>query len=147
MRERLLREDNLNLANAIKICQAAEATQRQITTLGNDVVDVHSSVHYCKTKGRGKYKPRSQPNEAPTTNHPHKCGNCGTSHPPRKCLAFNKACNNCGKLGHFSKVCRSPKMSKGKIRYVSQDAHEASDSTSECDVYIGMVKSDTDKQE
>ena len=36
-------------------------------------------------------------------------------------------------------------MSKGKIRYVSQDAHEASDSTSECDVYIGMVKSDTDK--
>ena len=36
-------------------------------------------------------------------------------------------------------------MSKGKTRYVSQDAHEASDSTSECDVYIGMVKSDTDK--
>ena len=28
VRERLLREDNLNLANAIKICQAAEATQR-----------------------------------------------------------------------------------------------------------------------
>ena len=36
-------------------------------------------------------------------------------------------------------------MSKGEIRYVSQDAHVASDSTSECDVYIGMVKSDTDK--
>ena len=36
-------------------------------------------------------------------------------------------------------------MSKGKIRYVSQDAHEASDSTSECDVYISMVMSDTDK--
>ena len=88
VRERLLREDNLNLANAIKICQAAEATQRQITTLGNDVVDVHSSVHYCKTKGRGKYKPRSQPNEAPTTNHTQKCGNCGKSHPPRKCSAF-----------------------------------------------------------
>ena len=31
------------------------------------------------------------------------------------------------------------------IRYVSQDAHEASDSTSECDVDIGMAKSDTDK--
>ena len=38
VRERLLREDNLNLANAIKICQAAEATHRQITTLGNDVL-------------------------------------------------------------------------------------------------------------
>ena len=56
VRERLLREDNLNLANAVKICQAAEATQTQITTLGNDALDTHnSSVHYCKTKGRGQY--------------------------------------------------------------------------------------------
>ena len=141
-RERLLREENLNLANAIKICQAEEATQRQITTLGNDVVDIHSSVHYCKTKGRGQYKPRRQPNEAPTTNYTQKCGNCGTSQPSRKCPAYNKAGNNCGKLWHFSKVCRSPKMSKGDIQYVSQDAHETSDSTSECGVYIGMVKSD-----
>ena len=93
VRERLLREENLKLANAIKICQAAEATQRQITTLGNDVVDVHSFVNYCKTKGRGQQKPRRQPNEAPTTNHMQKCGNCGTAHPPRKCSAFNKACN------------------------------------------------------
>ena len=150
VRERLLREDNLNLANAIKICQAAEATQRQITTLGNDALDTHnSSVHYCKTKGRGQYKPRKQANEAQraaTTHDKQKCGNCGTTHPPRKCGAYNKACNNCGKLGHFSKVCRSPKISKGKIRYVSQNVHEASDSTSECDVYIGMVKSsDNDK--
>ena len=67
VRERLLREENLNLTNAIKICQAAEATQRQITTLGNDVVDVHSSVHYYKTKGRCQHKPRIQPNEAQTT--------------------------------------------------------------------------------
>ena len=70
-----------------------------------------------------------------------KGGNGGTAHPPRKCAAYNKACNNCGKLGHFSKVCRSPKMSKWKILYVSQNVHEASDSMSECDVYIGMVKS------
>ena len=118
VRERLLREDNLNLANAIKICQAAEATQRQITTLGNDALDTHnSSVHYCKTKGRGQYKPRKQPNEAKraaTTNNTQKCGNCDTAHPPQKCGAYNKGCNNCGKLGHFSKVCRSPKISKGR---------------------------------
>ena len=59
----------------------------------------------------------------------------------RECSAYNKACNNCGKLGHFSKVCRSPKISK-----VIQDVHGASDSTSECDAYIGMEKSsDNDK--
>ena len=141
VRERVLREENLNLANAVKICQAAEGTQRQITALGNYV---HSSVYYCKTKGRGQYKPRRQPNEAPPTNYTHKSGNCSTAHPPRKCSAYNKDCNNCGKLGHSSKVCRSPKMSKGKIRHVSQDAHETSDRTTEFDVFISMVKSDTD---
>ena len=46
VRERLLREDNLNLANAVQICQAAEATQGQINTLGDETVNAHSSsVH------------------------------------------------------------------------------------------------------
>ena len=77
VRERPLREDNLNLANAVKNCQAAEATQRQITTLGNDALETHK--YYCKTKGRGQYKPRKQPNEAQraaTTHDKQKCGNC-----------------------------------------------------------------------
>ena len=124
---------------------AAEATHRQITTLGNDALDTHnSSVHHCKTKGRGQYKPREQPNEAQraaTTHDKQKCGNCGTTHPPRRCGAY-KACNNCGKLGHFSKECRSPKISKEKIRYVSQNVHEASDSTSDRisgRIFVGMT--------
>ena len=33
VRERLLREDDLDLGKAIKICQAAEVTERQIETL------------------------------------------------------------------------------------------------------------------
>ena len=36
IRERLLREEDLTLDTAIKICQAAEAAQRQIQTLGQE---------------------------------------------------------------------------------------------------------------
>ena len=36
VRERLLREENLNLEKAVKICQAAEATERQIQTLSTE---------------------------------------------------------------------------------------------------------------
>jgi len=36
----------------------------------------------------------------------HKCGKCGREHPPRKCPAFGKVCNNCKNANHFAKCCR-----------------------------------------
>ena len=58
VRERLLREDDLTLATAIKIWQAAEATQRQITTLGKETrcttivhtLDERTCAVQCQTK-------------------------------------------------------------------------------------------------
>ena len=35
------------------------------------------------------------------------CSNCGSSHPPRQCLAYGKKCTYCGKINHFREVCRS----------------------------------------
>ena len=36
----------------------------------------------------------------------HVCGNCGGSHPPRRCPAYGKTCHHCSRLNHFSKMCR-----------------------------------------
>lgn len=36
-----------------------------------------------------------------------KCGNCGSTHGPRSCPAFNQSCSTCRKRGHFAKLCRS----------------------------------------
>ena len=39
----------------------------------------------------------------------------GKPHSSKPCLALNKKCNNCGKVGHFSKMCRSKtKLMSGK---------------------------------
>ena len=46
VRERLLREDDLTLQNAMNICQAAEATDRQLNKLDTEV-----TVNYCRGKG------------------------------------------------------------------------------------------------
>ncbi|XP_008211467.1 uncharacterized protein LOC100678320 [Nasonia vitripennis] len=35
------------------------------------------------------------------------CSRCGCLHPPRKCLAYNKRCSSCDKLGHFEWKCKS----------------------------------------
>ena len=46
VRERLLREDDLTLQKAMQICQAAEATERQLNKLDTEV-----TVNYCQGKG------------------------------------------------------------------------------------------------
>ena len=37
------------------------------------------------------------------------CGNCNTSHEPRKCPAFDSTCHHCGKKGHWRRACRQRK--------------------------------------
>ena len=55
VRERLLREENLNLDKAVKICQAAEATERQIQTLSTEKGASSSDVNYCQNTGRRQH--------------------------------------------------------------------------------------------
>lgn len=38
---------------------------------------------------------------------PDECKNCGIKHGSRACPAAEKACNGCGKIGHFEYVCRA----------------------------------------
>ena len=48
VRERLLREENQHLEKGVKICQAAEATERQIQTLSTEKGASGSDVNYCQ---------------------------------------------------------------------------------------------------
>ena len=43
-----------------------------------------------------------------------KCFLCGLArHPRSKCLAKNSVCNNCGKTGHYARVCKSVAQTAG----------------------------------
>ena len=51
--EHLLRKDDLDIDKAGKICQAAEATDKQILTLAQKgASSSDTSVNYCNTRGR-----------------------------------------------------------------------------------------------
>ena len=56
-----------------------------------------------------KHKRKSYQGKARTLKN-NQCGLCGGSYPHvGDCPAQGKKCHNCGKLNHFSRVCRSKK--------------------------------------
>ena len=71
VQERLFREDNLNLENAVKIRQAAEATERQIQSLSTEKGASSSEVNYCQNTARRQHGKSQQKNAA-------KCKYCDT---------------------------------------------------------------------
>ena len=40
------------------------------------------------------------------------CKRCGYTHPHASCPAFNKECYNCHTKGHFTALCRKPKLNR-----------------------------------
>ena len=96
LRERLLREKDLNLDKAVQMCRAAETTRAQAKELWRE----GAAVHALKADGRPA---KRFPKQRTAESHVDKkesgaCRRCGDTHPPNKCPAFGKSCNNCGKM-------------------------------------------------
>jgi hypothetical protein len=100
VRERLLQEPNLTLKTAMEICHAAESSKSQMQTLNPD----------SKVDAVEKSMPKRLIKD---------CKYCGGSHPPRRCPAYGKECKECGRVGHYERVCMS-KESRYSDRYESR---------------------------
>ena len=69
---------------------------------------VDGRKHEAISAGKEKLKEMSQQNIS--TIHTS-CSRCGTKHKPKICPAYMKNCVKCGRVGHFSKMCRSSSTS------------------------------------
>jgi len=101
--EDLLQEKDLSLARAIQICQAQEAAKRQRASMSTGHQDSLAAV-------RNLPPPRRKPLSQTPSSYSQACTGCGGKPHPggrSRCPAYNLSCNTCGKIGHFSKVCRS----------------------------------------
>jgi hypothetical protein len=123
LRRKLFEEsDELDLQNAVKKCKLAESSNADLKVIK---AEADESVHALKYRGQptrfrskqgGDHTDNKQnkdhtENKQGKVNKPRsKCGNCGTSHPPRSCPAFGKQCRGCNKYNHFEKCCRSKRQ-------------------------------------
>ena len=146
MRERLLREEELTLTKALKICRAVEEAKKHVKLMGEE-----PAVHEVNTRRKGKGNQRrksSKSSQAGSTKPDTKesqeftaCGKCARKHAPRQCPAYGQECHQCGKRNHFSKCCRSG--SKG-IHSLSQGKSEVS---SDEPMFIGAVDKESHNTE
>lgn len=124
IRERLLRETDLTLEKTLNICRAAEHSRQQLKTMHESSNANIDAVRHKTTReiSRPTDASRRQVNDQRKP-----CGNCGFSHRPRSCPAYGKKCDNCSRIGHFAKCCRSTQRVRANDKRVYDVAHEQSE--------------------
>ena len=99
LKQRLLRQVDLNLQRAVNLCRSAETTHEEIQSMKSieSKTVAEKAIHGIKSKSRaGQAKPIGQ-----------KCRRCGNEHPIRKCPAWGLKCAKCGGVNHFARMCLS----------------------------------------
>lgn len=99
--DRLLQISDLDLKKAIQICHIDETSQQQLKEMqGEDGTKSINAIAKPKNKQRvDKRKPCSMlKNNYKNQEDKQACLYCGSTHPPRKCLAYK---HQCKKLSHF----------------------------------------------
>lgn len=122
LREKLLREAELTLESAIKICQSSELAKQHALTFqaapsNSENEPVNAVTMKRKVMSKFRQKDRKRENEQTQFS----CKKCGETHKPRQCPAFGKTCAKCKKKNHYAKMCRTEK----KIYSVQDDSGDS----------------------
>ncbi len=113
LRQHLLRETELTLQDAIKICQASELAQLHVKTFG-EMMPKSVSSSADAAIGAVSFKEKRRTSRA--VKQKDGIYNCkrGTEHQPKQCPAFGKQCVKCNGKNHFAKQCFSKVKQKGR---------------------------------
>ena len=136
LRERMLREPDLDLQKAIQLGQAAEDTKQHLEDLSSEMTS-SASVHRLSRNTHSKddkvSKTRFQPNKSTLIK---KCKLCGNSHNRGDCPAYGRTCHNCQKRNHFAKFCPHR-----KVRGIEKDNNQPDPSyvDSDSDFFLGTI--------
>ena len=146
VRERLLMEPKLTLDSAIQIARQTESAMREAKNLAESNFQDQANVH--AVGATAKFKPRSnttgkqyfrqnqfrgKPSHSQSSISCYRCGDPNHKANDKCCPAKDASCRNCGKTGHFAKVCRSQPVRQISEQFdnTTSTAH-ASDSTCTC---------------
>ena len=144
LKERLLREPQLDLQKAVDISRSSELAHKEFVSMKgadkSDYKEVDALNTTRPSKGRtpksgkqGGSRGRNSQNRDKGRN----CRRCGTTHVRNECPAWGKTCLRCGGPNHFSSQCRSVNPNVNEL--VTQDSSE--DEFFVDSLYVGNISS------
>ena len=111
VRKLLLQKKNLTLQECADMCRASESTNEQMK-----VMTAKDTVHALQAQAQRKKKAAESGRQerAKASGKPQECKYCGTSHHKgaRYCKAYGKQCQACGKMNHYTRMCKSKPLDK-----------------------------------
>ncbi len=135
VRERLLRETELTMNEAVRICHASELALQHAKTFyenakksGSDSSAVAAVTEKMQRSGMSKVKQQKE-------KELFKCKRCGRRHPPKQCPAYKKVCAKCKGQNHFAKQCFSQGRQSQRDRVHAVEEADLSDT-----FFVGMVE-------
>lgn len=144
VKDRLLREADLDLTKCMDICRAAEFATKQIKTVEKVTLEVDQDqlrrrpFHSKFQSSRGS-QDYSRHQENKRSGFIFKCTRCSYNHKINNCPARGKKCENCVKINHFKKCC----LSKNKINVINKinDTNQSVERDNENEnLYIGTLR-------
>lgn len=129
VKNRLLREKNLDLQKTIDICKAAEEADHLVKNLEKTNLNVDRIYKPAKEKAGNGTRPKSQESRTDNTTRPKMtsaaqwqrrpnaqtkhyeqrevCSKCGYQHwVSGRCPARGQMCSKCNKANHFARMCK-----------------------------------------
>ena len=140
----MLREDDLDLVKAIKICRAYEQSNKQVKEIRDSTqapqkvnkISNKAKSNRNKPKAQGQTQQKSKPKWQPLQRGKGKsCDFCGYKHQriKEKYPAWGKTCDNCKGRNHFKVKCK-------KVHSVSLSGDKTEDNSDD-DYWLASIES------
>uniref|UniRef100_T1JFV5 CCHC-type domain-containing protein n=1 Tax=Strigamia maritima TaxID=126957 RepID=T1JFV5_STRMM len=128
--EKLQLVDDLTLEKAINTARMSEQVRRRQGELQTSLdvkTEIKTEIGCIKTEQSDKQKLREKPARPAPKPKENKepCGKCGyETHYTPKCPAIQSKCQNCKKICHYSRMCRSAKAAAVEIVHSEDDSSD-----------------------
>ncbi|XP_039307927.1 uncharacterized protein K02A2.6-like [Solenopsis invicta] len=132
VQEKLLNIQNVTLETAVETCRNYEATRRHLQNVRNKEEAAVDVVRRQKRHNKQKEE-RGQASTEENRGKHFKCDKCDKVHGYRECAAYGKTCYKCGKMNHFSNVCKT------KLKNVKDVTKDEESESEEDDLYVSSI--------